>query len=288
MPRILEIDAAMAADIHIMDEVAAEASDDVVVLYGVEWAKYPAHHTNFFAYDREVFDRLRAIMLAESHLQQVFARIKAELPPESVVAIRHFHGMSGDPHGVDGERTAETYDQVVEWAMEAVQTRGDMMSRPPLHFPANFIAAGASIGLVGGSDHSRGGPRKFCLTGFWVKEVTPQAVFAALRRQRTIACASGKLAMWAIRTHDTVQVEISSPTPLIHAALWRDGEWGGPIELSEGKRKDTLRLPCGDLKNPEAPLMVRVEAEPVRSGWPSIIGYTTLQISCAGGRVKTS
>jgi len=259
---------------HIMDELAAEASEEIVVLYSVEWAKHPAHHTNFLAHDRDVFDQLRAIMLVESHLTKVFARIKAELLPESVAAIRHYHGMNGEPHGVDGTRTVETYDGDVEWAMEAVQTRGDMMFRPPLYFPANFIAAGAKIGLVGGSDHSRGGPLKFCLTGFWVEDVTPEAVFASLRRRRTIACASGKLAMWAERFDNAAQVHVASPTPLMSASLWYDGAWHEPVELS-GDTRETAELPC-ETRHLDTPLAVRVEAHPARPDWPSIIGYATL------------
>ncbi len=259
---------------HILDELAAEASEEIVVLYSVEWAKHPAHHTNFLAHDRDVFDQLRAIMLVESHLTKVFARIKAELLPESVAAIRHYHGMNGEPHGVDGTRTVETYDGDVEWAMEAVQTRGDMMFRPPLYFPANFIAAGAKIGLVGGSDHSRGGPLKFCLTGFWVEDVTPEAVFASLRRRRTIACASGKLAMWAERFDNAAQVHVASPTPLMSASLWYDGAWHEPVELS-GDTRETAELPC-ETRHLDTPLAVRVEAHPARPDWPSIIGYATL------------
>jgi hypothetical protein len=255
---------------YVMDQLEAEASEDVVVLYGVEWAKHPAHDTNFLTCERDVLDRLRAILLAESHLQDVFVRIKAELPSESVVAIRHFHGRLGEPHGIDGAQTAATYDGYLERAMEVVQTRGDMMVQPPEPcplFPASFIRAGADIGLVGGSDHSRGGPQKFCLTGFWVEELTPTAVFSALRRGRTMACASGKLAMWAFRVDDSVKVHVASPTPLMSASLWYDGKW-----VEQGALSGSAAMRTFPLRGPGT--VVRAEAHSAHAGWPTVVGYT--------------
>jgi len=71
---------------------------------------------------------------------------------------------------------------------------------PARRFPNNFLDAGARIGLVGGSDHSRGftrgyGLNRYCLTGFWVTEPTAQAVFDALRERRTFATANAKIAV---------------------------------------------------------------------------------------------
>ena len=169
----------------------------------------------------------------------------------------------------------QTYDATLEWAMEAVQTRGDMMFRPPEQsplFPSNFIKAGADIGLVGGSDHSRGGPLKFCLTGFWIEALTPQAVFAALHQRRTIACASGKLAIWVASTRDSVQVHASSSTSLIKADLWCNGEWIDQVALSGG-HTETFDILRGTLKNEEESLVVRVEADPTRPSWPPVVGY---------------
>jgi hypothetical protein len=259
---------------YLMDTLATERSDEVVVLYGAEWAKLPAHDTNFFACQRQVFDRLRAILLAETELQGVFARIKAELPPGSVVAVRHFHGRRGEPHGIDGARVTDTRDSEIEWAMEVVQTRGDMMVDPPAPcspFPAAFLQAGADIGLVGGSDHSRGGPLKYCLTGFWVRELSAEGVFEALRQGRTIASASGKVAMWAAVAGDAVRLAVSSPTALQRAELWVKGEWVERVK-PEGKQAEIAwQLPQhGPGGNA---LVVRVEAAPLRPGWPNVVGY---------------
>jgi len=225
---------------HVLDCVEREAGDDCVPLFGVEWAKHPAHHTNFYAIDRAVFDRLRALMLACDHLTPLYERIKTELPAGSVTALRHFHGMTQDEFGCAGERCTELHDPAVEWAMETMQTRGNMMmpgSRDPRQFPANFLNAGAQIGFVGGSDHSRGfGPNRFCLTGFWVGAPTPEQVFDALRDRRTVATANGKIALWAeldgarlgqstaARAPVRVQVQASSATPIRRICLLRDGQ----------------------------------------------------------------
>ncbi|MFC1526955.1 hypothetical protein ACFL6X_09125 [Candidatus Latescibacterota bacterium] len=260
----------------LADRVGTEASDETAILYGVEWAKLPAHDTNFFACEREVFDRLRAILLTESHIQEVFARIRAELPTESVVAVRHFHGRRGEPHGIDGEGVVETFDGTLERAMEVVQTRGDMMVRPPPPcppFPADFLKGGADIGLVGGSDHSRGGPLKFCLTGFWVEEVTSEAVFAALRQRRTIASASGKLALWTELSADTVEVAAASATPLTSISVWCDGEWSEPYELEAMQQVVELGLPLHGDGTAAPTAVVRAEARPVHPGWPPVVGY---------------
>ena len=124
--------------------------------------------------------------------------------------------------------------------MEAMQTRGNMMvtsfrDRP--FFPNNFLTSGARIGLVGGSDHSRGaGPNRFCLTGLWVSDVTPQAVFDALRSRRTVATANGKIAVWAtsqgksigesvsVSGSVTIEAHLACATPIHRVCLMRDGE----------------------------------------------------------------
>jgi len=225
---------------HVLDCVEREAGAERIPLYAVEWAQSPAHHTNFFAIDREVFDHLRAILLANHDLREIYPRVKQELPEHSVVAIRHFHGVGADEFGVNGARVAETHDPEIEWAMEAMQTRGNMMlddygTLP--RFPSNFLNAGARIGLVGGSDHSRGaGPNRFCLTGFWVPEVTPQAIFDAIRERRTVAMSNGKVAIWATLDGRPMGSELSLSGPvcvqatmatgyrLRRACLIRDGE----------------------------------------------------------------
>ncbi len=225
------------------DLLEGEACEDRAILYGLEWAKSPAHHTNFFCISRVVYDHLRTILLSENHLSEVFDRVKKELPPQSVCAIRHFHGENADQFGVSGPRVTETFDGEVEWAMEAVQSRIDAMTgdngRRLPRFPANFLQQGAKIGLVGGSDHCRDSRRRFCFTGFWVDEISPRGVFKALRERRTTATASGRIALWLEteggevemgsegRTTSPVvlRIKYSAESPLKSLQIWKDGEF---------------------------------------------------------------
>jgi len=240
---------------HVLDTVESECGEDCIPFFGVEWAKKPAHHTNFFAIDREIFDRLRALMLVCDHLTPLYERIKQELPEGSVVAIRHMHGMSADDFGVSGPRVTETHDPATEWAMESMQTRGNMMVAPcgkVPPFPNNFLNRGARLGLIGGSDHSRGGgPNRFCLTGFWVPEATPQAAFDAIRSRKTMGVANGKVAIWStlegqpmgesltVEAPVRVQAQLSCATNILRACLMRDGtllDWqeiGAPVAQLE-------------------------------------------------------
>jgi hypothetical protein len=76
-----------------------------------------------------------------------------------------------------------------------------------------------------------------CLTGFWVDEVSGEAVFDALRNRRTIACANGKLAMWVHsngvgmgqvgRGESPVEIKASlaSALPIGLVSFWADGRW---------------------------------------------------------------
>ena len=273
-----------------MDLVEEEAGEGVVPLYGVEWAKYPAHHTNFFCRDRETFERLRIVLLRCDHLTKVFERVKQDFPPRSVVAIRHFHGMSGDPHGVGAPEVTATFDPDVERAMEVAQIRGDMLFNPPKSsrstpaFPGNFLLAGAQLGIVAGSDHARGGPLKFCLTGFWVPEVTPEAIFDAILDRQTIGCVTGKLAIWWQSGETAMgglaeatgsvdfQVELSAAHELRRLWLWRDGEWIVERELS-GSRQ-SLRLVAPAASPGRHCYLVRAEATPNVADLP-VVGYSS-------------
>ncbi|MFC1452251.1 hypothetical protein ACFLSJ_02780 [Verrucomicrobiota bacterium] len=185
---------------HVLDCVERECGEGRIPLYGVEWARFPAHHTNFLAADREVFERLRTLLFLYSHLTSLYGAMRRELPDGSVAAIRHMHGEDHDAFGVSGTRVAETHDPRFEWAMEAMQTRGnallDGMRGMYPRFPANFLHAGCEVGIVGGSDHSRGaGPNSFCLTGLWVREMSGSGVIEALRTGNTFGVANGKMAL---------------------------------------------------------------------------------------------
>jgi len=274
--------------LRAIDLVEAEAAkNDIIPLYGVEWAKYPAHHTNFFCIDRHIFEQLRTVLLRLNHLSAIYQNIKAEFPPHSVLAIRHYHGMTQGPHNVLAEDVAATHEPAIEWTMEAAQIRGDMMFAPPKNFPAfpaNFLMAGARIGLITASDHARGGRLKFCLTGFWVPEVTPQTVFDALRERRTTGSISGKMAVWlrasnvemgqvgSVSLPVRLVAELASARPLRNVRLWRDGEWITQTSLSANA--ESVVLNDEDASPGEHCYIVRAEAESTVADLP-VVGYSS-------------
>ena len=70
-----------------------------------------------------------------------------------------------------------------------------VVERSPI-FPNSFLDAGCKVGLVGGTDHFREwAPNHFCLTGFWVKEVSADGVWEAIRNRYTIAMSDSRVAM---------------------------------------------------------------------------------------------
>ncbi len=226
---------------HTYDLLEQEAAGRCVALYGMEsGGGIPAQHINFYAADRAVFDRLRAAPQMYPEERGMFAHIREECAEGTVLPMRHMHGRDEGEFGICGPRNTELFDPDLEVAMEAMQTRGDMMISKryagPL-FPNVFLNAGARIGLVGGSDHSRGGgPNHFCLTGLWVREITPQGVFDALKQRRTIAISNGKVAIHAllegqpmgseVTVSGTVRItaHVSCGHRILRACLLRDGE----------------------------------------------------------------
>lgn len=251
---------------RVVDTILSEAGTEYAPLLGVEYARTPAHHINIYAIDRDAFLRMRCILMAESDSRRAYARLRAEMEPGSVIAIRHFHGH-GDPaqeFSTAGPRVTELHDPVLEPAMEAMQSRGNMLTVPyqrlPL-FPTNFLNAGARVGLVGGSDHSRGyepGKNGFCLTGLWLSEVTSAGVFEAIRQRRTFASANGKLAVVAalagnghsgeapVRAPVRIDIQAACVWPIRKVKLLRDG-----VCIAEECPNATT---CdGDMADPAAP-----------------------------------
>jgi hypothetical protein len=225
------------------DMLEAMAGDDCVPLYSCEPGVSPGQHTNFYTIDREIMQRLRAILMTVRSRDLMYREIKRQLPEGSVYVFRHYHGGVHGPYSVLDPRTVETHDPELEHCMEAMQCRGNTMmgfgvqqeDHPP--FPTNFLNAGARLGLVAGTDHCGGvGPNHFGLTGFWLPEVTPEAVWQCLRERRTIACSNGKLAVWAtlndaiigeevtVGDRVRVQVELACARPIRRVCLLRNGE----------------------------------------------------------------
>lgn len=223
-----------------LDILEAFAGENRIVLYSCEPGTRPGHHTNFYAFDRGVFERLRPIVLAYWDRDEMYSAIKERLPKKSVLALRHFHGFTQGPYGINGKKTAGTWDPDLEIAMEAMQVRGNILlgeGESPAQFPANFLDAGATIGLVGGSDHSTGkSPNHFCLTGFWVEERSARGVWEALINRRTVACSNGKISVWtdleglpmgskaSISGSVAIDVRLAAARPIRRIGLMRDGE----------------------------------------------------------------
>ena len=237
-----------------LDLLEREGTPGYVPIYGIEWNKQPWQHINFYSYDKEVMKHLRQILLKNLDIHLMFNQIVEQFPGK-VMANRHFHDyttMGG--HGLVGDTHTYLYDPRIEWAMEALHSRGDMLATEEgmfggpsdFPFPVNFIEwKQAKLGFVGATDHhmSKMGA---CSTGFWVNELTGEGVFEALRNRRTFACAGGQIAMWVHcdgigmgqvgRAQRPIEISVSlaSPVPFERISLWSDG---GYIQHREVNKK---------------------------------------------------
>ncbi len=244
---------------HVYDWLETEAGDRCVAVYGIEAGPGDAHHINTYAIDRETFDRVRVLLALHKTQDEVFPGIKRQFPMGSVLPARHVHGNNKGEFGIRSARTVELFDADLEVAMEAMQLRGDNMTElnwrvmsGPL-FPNNFLNAGARISLLGGTDHANPpGPNHFCLTGFWVDELTPQAIFDAIRNHKTLAVSNAKTAIYptlegkplgeevdvtgAVR----VSAQVSAGTKVERVCLMRDGELLDWVEV--GAKKANVEL----------------------------------------------
>ncbi|MFW5923288.1 MAG: hypothetical protein ACOCSQ_02775, partial [Planctomycetota bacterium] len=254
---------------RFMDTMEAEAGDDGIVIYGSEPGG-SGHDTNYYTLSREVFRRMLTLFreLDSPHHRDKIRAIAEHFDPREVAVIRHYHGQTqesidrqydGDEHpgpwGVDNPRCPETFAAELEPAMEAMQVRGNVMLESGKNvyggednhprFPSNFLNGGCRLGFVGGSDHNRGAGRNhFALTGFWVDEITPEAVWDALWNRRTIATSNGKLAVWAtcgeaelgrntgVEGDVRLNVSASCASGLKCAYLIKDGTPQEPLQLT--------------------------------------------------------
>lgn len=179
-----------------MDQLEKEAGDHGVVLYCSEPPFSPGRHTNVYAIDRTIYERLLAIVISHRGDRRLqYRHIHEELPAGSVFVVQHFHG---DITGKD--EMLASFDPQLEVAMEAMQGRCNALLEHDggaLPFPTAFLDMGCKIGLVGGTDHFRSGPNNFCLTGFWVRNVSAEGVWEAVRNRYTIAMSNSKISMAA-------------------------------------------------------------------------------------------
>jgi len=223
---------------YVYDLLEAESSNNHIVLFGDEPGMLQGRHTNFYAYRRDVIEQLRNIViLYERDRYQTYKAIKAFIKKDALLITRHFHGnlYSSEKEMLD------SFDPELEWVFEAMQGRTNAMMDENYtveKFPNVFLNGGKKVGLYGGTDHYRGvGPNHYCLTGFWVKEFSPEGVWEALKNRKTIAVSDAKIAMFATLNNKlfgeemTVQqsdmifkVNLSSAHPVKKVGLMRDGE----------------------------------------------------------------
>jgi hypothetical protein len=220
-----------------LDQLEQAAGDDGVVLYGTEPGHTTAHHTNWYAHDREVFERL--LVALSSHKKDRlldYRHAREGLPPGSVIALRHFHGRPSSP-----DEMLQSFEPLLEVAMEAMQGRCNALLDPAEKtpkFPSSFLNMGCKLGIVGGTDHFRGGPNHLCLTGFWVTEISARGVWEAIRNRYTFGMSNAKIAMAAHLADQPMGGAVSLPPAVPvrirlgvscgykvrRAALLRDGE----------------------------------------------------------------
>ncbi|MBS3763009.1 MAG: hypothetical protein KGZ25_06870 [Planctomycetes bacterium] len=234
--------------VHTCDVLQAEAAPDCVPIFGAE-GLISGHDTIFFAVERGMFEQFRPILQVGRERADHYRRIKKLMPPGSIMAVRHFDS----PGGSEEDFGVQTYDPELEPLMEAMQTRGNSMMGELMagngeksdETVCKFLNSGKRVGLVGGTDHCGGyGYNHVCLTGFWVNEITSEAVWDAMWSGRTIATSNGKLAIWTTCGDAGPGKSVTSAPPVsIHAwlssartirrvCLFKDGEPGEWTEIN--------------------------------------------------------
>ena len=179
----------------LFDQLESTAGRDNVILYATEPGIRNTRHMNWYCRDREMFEELERIIIAQGeNYPEILRHVREELPHDSVFVMRHVHGTP-----IPDAQIPQHFDPHFEVAMEAMQGRGNAMlgvvESSPI-FPNSFLDAGCKIGLVGGTDHFREwAPNHFCLTGFWVKEVSADGVWEAIRNRYTIAMSDSRVAL---------------------------------------------------------------------------------------------
>ena len=221
-----------------MEELADGCAD---LLYGIEPSIVPDHDTIFYTTSRQHAELVRLASLYSLRRDHVYHLLRAYLPDGSVAAIRHCHGRNGTEDGIHSLKTLTTFAPDLEWAMEALQLRGNILLGEGLQnaqeqFPANFLNTGAKIGVTGGTDHdSHVVVNHMGYTGFWCTSNGPNALLDALRHRRTYAVSNGHAQIWAeldgrpmgaelsVRGPVEINVRIHAARPIRRVALLKDG-----------------------------------------------------------------
>lgn len=236
-----------------------ELAEGAVVIYGNEPSVSPDHDTNFYTVCRQYSDISRLAAIYSVRRSVMYAVLKRYIPEGQIGCFRHAHGRS-EIHTL---KTLQTWDPALEWNMEALQLRGNIIlgeshEIAAQRFPCNFLDYGCKIGLTGGTDHNTAiMNNRFGLTGIWVKAapdgtVQPEDVLEAMRSRRLTAFSNAKIQLWSdvegapmgseIDAEEnaplSVHFSVSSAFSVERAALMKDGELLEWIDLPGGKSYD--------------------------------------------------
>lgn len=202
---------------------------DLVTLYGFE-STYPNWgQANHYFIDRGISEVAHRAGLMES-FEESLKLYDEENVTDKVFVARHYHGSLGK-EGVKDWRPK------YEPLFEVVQARGFCLG-----VMEAILSQGIRMGVNGGCDHSNppGGvmPWKYsnAMTGLWVKAITREEVFAALKGRRSYATNGKKIGLffemdghimgeeYTASGPPRVHVEAEATTEIERIELIRDGE----------------------------------------------------------------
>lgn len=225
-----------------IDRLEELAGDEAVVLYGMEPSAAPDHDTNYYAATRQEAERLRLCTLYSLRRDKVYRSIRHHMPEGRAAAIRHCHGRIDGACGIYTNQTLTTHMPDLEWGMEALQLRGNLIlgesfENPERHFPCNFLNSGAKLALLGGTDHDLQMVLNHVgYTGFWAEDTSARAALRAIRQRKTYAVANGLLQLWTewdgrpmgsemgLQQRVAIHYQVAAARPIRAVALLCDGE----------------------------------------------------------------
>lgn len=236
-----------------------ELAEGAAILYGSEPSVSPDHDTNFYTIDRTASDIARLAQLYSVRRGIMYRVLKKYLPKGSVGCFRHCHGRQE----IHTQKTLDTWDSELEWGMEAVQIRGNILlgeshEMSAQKFPCNFLNHGCKIGLTGGTDHDLEiVDNRIGLTGFWVRDDAPsraEGIFEAMKTGRTTAFSNGFVQIWSDIQGTpsggscslpgaepvSVHLAVSAPGRIHWVALLKDGELLAKTQVEADSYDGTL------------------------------------------------
>ncbi|NNE44777.1 MAG: DUF3604 domain-containing protein [Gemmatimonadetes bacterium] len=183
------------ADIATLVDEEKNDPGSFVAMVGMEWTS--REYGNRLVYFSETPETLPSVAAG----YDTPAKLRAALPPGSVVAVPHPSGSAlnppVDPASLDGEELVEVYSSV--GSFEMAESLRPATQETAGSFANELLAAGHRVGFLGNSDtrlSTPGNPRGFTtddhpypggLTAVLAKELTRESILEALRERRTYA-----------------------------------------------------------------------------------------------------